>query len=141
MHAAADACCNSCQLLVSKLCLFSGAEAACQFVLDISACMTASNMLVQNYVVMTFYSVHSCSPVTYYAADKLPASINNSLRLPNIHQLCPVNTVRHSIFFLFWFSEWYGTISHTVVCIQERGHMHICLFLFWFLSSTTGPVS
>ena len=39
--------------------------------------MTASYMLVGDYAVITFYSVHSCTLVTYYAASKLPVSLSD----------------------------------------------------------------
>ena len=83
MHAAADGCCISCHLQVSKLCVFSEQKQKqhIKLVLDLSARMTASNMLVQDYVVMAFNSVLSCSPVTYYTANKLPASVSNSPHL------------------------------------------------------------
>ncbi len=143
----ADACFNPCHIHLSSPCLFSGAEATHQFVPDLSACMAASNKLVGGHVFLTFCSVHSCSPVMYYAAHKLPVSVSDSLHLystgmPNIPQTFAIKTERHSVFLLFWFSEWYGTASHTLACMQERGHMHICLFpCRVFLSSTTGPVT
>ncbi len=68
----------------------------------------ASNMLAGGYVVMTFYSVHSCSPVTYYAASKLPASLSDSLPLMLYRDAqhtsaFSINGKRHSVFFSFWF--------------------------------------
>ncbi len=145
MHADADACSNCCHLQVSNLCLFSEQKQK-QHIKNFqafSACTTASNMLVQDHIVRTCYSVHSCSPVIYYAASKLPASAIDSLPLTlyrHAQRTSPFssNAKRHSVsfclgfWFLVWsflfvlfFSEWFDTVSHTMVRVQERGHMHI----------------
>ncbi len=57
--------------------------------------------------------------------------------MPNIHQLfqsmpCFLFVLilgfwflAWSFLFVFFFSEWFNSVSHTMVCMQERGHMHI----------------
>lgn len=89
-------------------------------------------MCLFKIMLSSFYSVHSDTLVTYCTASKLPASVSDSLHLyctgmPNIPQLFAINAERHSVLFfvLARFSELYGMASHTMVCMQERGHMHV----------------
>lgn len=66
----------------------------------------------------------------YWAASKLPASVTDSIHFystgtSNILQLFQ-SMLKGIVFsFRFGFFELYGTASHTMVWMQERGHMHI----------------
>ena len=75
--------------------------------------MTASYMLVGDYAVITFYSVHSCTLVTYYAASKLPVSLSDFAPLMLYREaqhisVISINAKRQSVFFVSWFLS-FGT--------------------------------